>query len=803
MAKPDNPPTPKRPTTPDPSIREVAVALAPPSEPRVGKDPVDYKQVAEAYENIRQATRAVENACHDTKVVFSAMTSRFVPVLVPHYLSLRDVEKGYLETGMTQRFSKWMRANVPIQDITEYLRTEQNRHRCLEAQAAARLHFGRVSRPGLRPLTLLDMPTEILVQIVEWGQLGDEESGSESVRACRLTCRWLSSIADNFLIPGGTVRLSLDNESLSRLESISRHPTIRNTVKTVELDLSLFPHEDVPLSVFASHATCLLNLALGKYDPNSAEFMAQEHWPDCICNEIPRIHEDVGLIHDACKFLRNYAEAPGVNAASEWTAMIEHGLQHSKDCEWAEMEPLVAGLVKQAEIYRGLFREQDLLLRNEFFSRLLGALKQMSRLDAIRFTEWDFNRIEVAPAEPPLSALWKKGLNKGTVRFPFEAFSQNPHQPAIDILAQSKFLLKPLPMSRIPDGPHHLFSFMAQLMATLTRGKLSHVVKNIEIGLWGSGCAETTFNYRPRGLAGTYLTFGTEADLTSPVYAAHMRQIRQATENLESFSLNTVCQNLGVSTCPCPQARLTMLLSPFLQAPGLRRLNIHHAGDASGYPRQPHHVNTGGPFCLGPPPVFEEYRGYVGRGLAMRASPFLCDITLKGVILHQTDFQKFLRHGLERPLHQLRLEDVGLQTGSWRTMLVFLRRLKSSQSSLPKVLRGMRGAEVRWALTRRRSVRRLLGPDYGPQAVSDFINGHSDDDANPFVKLEELGAEDIRQYLREHDEKVLAKEARDSEPHDHDGDEFEDLVPEEEEEETDEELDDLELTGSDNDMVLD
>lgn len=644
--------------------------------------------------------------------------------------------------------------------------------------AEAPLHLGHVSGSGLRPLNILDMPTEILVEIIEWVQLGDAESGSDSIHDCRRTCRRLSHIADSFLITDGMLQLSLDKESLSKVEIISRNPTLRNTVKTVELDLALFADiEGIPFSSFARLASWLLELALGKYHLDSGEFTSQEHWPEGVMDVIQRIHDDVGLIHDACHFLGSYPDTPEGRVGNTWALYNKRGLlQRSKDCKWSDMEPLVDALVKQAESYAELFREQQSLLEGEFVLRLVTAMSQMGNLDAIRFTEWDLNRMESTTEFPASLALWNKARNKGTVRFPFQKFMQNPDQPAIDILVQSNFFLRRLPMMRIEEGPHHLFSFMAQFMDGLTTSKLSHVVKNLDIGFWGSGIhpTETALRWRARGLASTWLTFGVESDHRGLAYTEHQRQICLATQNLESFSLNTVCENTDRSGCPCSQTRMEVLLSPFLQAPKLRRVNIHHAPGVSGYPCQPFHESTGSPWTVGPRPLFSNYRGYISRGLAVKVSPFLTDITLQGVSLHEQDIEKFLQHGLERPLAQLHLGDIKLQTGTWRSMLEFLRRLKSSESALPKSLVNFKGGELR-----RRQWEEVAAEHHpsDPRCVVDFING-KEDEPNPIDRLRWTGAMYAR--LRAEDKQKLRSE-RDWESHDHAGDETESSDTEEEE----------------------
>lgn len=276
-------------------------------------EPFDHKNVAEAYESIQQATQAVWNADHDIEAACVAMSDRFgerkpPPDQVAGLLH-RSLDKsgGY---GPWGQIMERIHANIPDQDVVDWIQQDRRalwrRYRCLEALVEARLHFDRVSRPALRPLTLLDMPTEVLFQIIDWLQLENKRFRSGRVQDFRLTCRRLSHIADNFLIPDRTLRLSLDNDSLSRLEAISRHPTIRKTIKTLELDLALYPDTGgVQVRVFASHAICLLELALGTYKPSKRKFAGAKDWPRCGNDAFARIQNDVGLIHDACHLLRN------------------------------------------------------------------------------------------------------------------------------------------------------------------------------------------------------------------------------------------------------------------------------------------------------------------------------------------------------------------------------------------------------------------------------------------------------------------------------------------------------------------
>jgi len=133
---------------------------------------LDHKSVDEAYESIQQAS----HANHEIEAAYVAMSDRFDeprPALnkVPRLLRLSLGKPGRWRSGW-RRNTGWIRANFSNQEILDWIQQDRralwHRYRCLEALAEARLHFSRVSRLALRPLTILDMPTEILVEIIEW-----------------------------------------------------------------------------------------------------------------------------------------------------------------------------------------------------------------------------------------------------------------------------------------------------------------------------------------------------------------------------------------------------------------------------------------------------------------------------------------------------------------------------------------------------------------------------------------------------------------------------------------------------------
>ncbi|PSS13293.1 hypothetical protein M430DRAFT_267445 [Amorphotheca resinae ATCC 22711] len=103
-----------------------------------------------------------------------------------------------------------------------------------------------LSRPKLRPLTILDMPDEILIDIFGYVKgreppdrlLDSSPMGQCEVKNLRLTCRRFCNLSSHLLIR--LVRVELNSSSLLRLEEISRHPIIRKGVRGVRVLLHFY-----------------------------------------------------------------------------------------------------------------------------------------------------------------------------------------------------------------------------------------------------------------------------------------------------------------------------------------------------------------------------------------------------------------------------------------------------------------------------------------------------------------------------------------------------------------------------------
>ena len=106
------------------------------------------------------------------------------------------------------------------------------------------------SRPSLRPLTILDMPDEILVQVFEYvkGWTPDARyytflyfQGVGEIKNLRLTCWRFCNASSHLLLP--LVRVELNTASVAHLDTISKHPTISKGVRAVRVVLDYYDYE--------------------------------------------------------------------------------------------------------------------------------------------------------------------------------------------------------------------------------------------------------------------------------------------------------------------------------------------------------------------------------------------------------------------------------------------------------------------------------------------------------------------------------------------------------------------------------
>ncbi|KAL9026726.1 MAG: hypothetical protein Q9180_007437, partial [Flavoplaca navasiana] len=106
------------------------------------------------------------------------------------------------------------------------------------------------SRPRLRPLTVLDLPDEILLRVCEYVRGWQPDvlrfgssflNTSNDVKNLRLTCWRFCNTSSHLFLP--FVRVELNQASLERLNAISQHPTISKGVRVVRTVLDYYDYE--------------------------------------------------------------------------------------------------------------------------------------------------------------------------------------------------------------------------------------------------------------------------------------------------------------------------------------------------------------------------------------------------------------------------------------------------------------------------------------------------------------------------------------------------------------------------------
>ncbi|KAB5549920.1 hypothetical protein GE09DRAFT_189258 [Coniochaeta sp. 2T2.1] len=122
-------------------------------------------------------------------------------------------------------------------------------------QEALRSSINHLSRSSLRKLNILDLPDEILLSIFEFVEGWNSEDHlafdpcfrtTKDIQNSRLVCRRLRDVSSQFLLR--TIVVTIDKESVQRLDEISRHTTISKGVRGVRIVLHLYSAELMSLA---------------------------------------------------------------------------------------------------------------------------------------------------------------------------------------------------------------------------------------------------------------------------------------------------------------------------------------------------------------------------------------------------------------------------------------------------------------------------------------------------------------------------------------------------------------------------
>jgi hypothetical protein len=230
------------------------------------------------------------------------------------YDRLREVGRQFADNA--RRYDQIAPGMMRPADFQRQIRRFRLRRHELETRRAAlRERAMALSRPHLRPLTLLDVPDEILLAVCEATQRRENEpwsrdlvvvrgkrlhhdhhdqqqqqqqrqqqhpaaeggrqqdvddargrAGVEAVRCLRLTCRRLCVVSSPLMVP--RLRVEMTPASLGRMRRIVGHPLFRAGIKTMSLCLAYYDDElAMNLSTFAIYQALLLLEAKFRYCP--------------------------------------------------------------------------------------------------------------------------------------------------------------------------------------------------------------------------------------------------------------------------------------------------------------------------------------------------------------------------------------------------------------------------------------------------------------------------------------------------------------------------------------------------------
>jgi hypothetical protein len=149
-----------------------------------------------------------------------------------------------------------------------------------------------LSQPKVRPLTILNLPNELLRNIlddfqdpviedgaVEWGELGgytsdDRLENRRVIQNLRLVCRAINELASPLLCP--VLQVDVNQKSLDRAVSVSNCPSIASGVRAICVGLHCFPVE------LASSLARFMEFRLEKLQEveNTHDYYHLEYIPD-------------------------------------------------------------------------------------------------------------------------------------------------------------------------------------------------------------------------------------------------------------------------------------------------------------------------------------------------------------------------------------------------------------------------------------------------------------------------------------------------------------------------------------------
>ncbi|KAI8217362.1 hypothetical protein K4K53_009223 [Colletotrichum sp. SAR 10_77] len=233
------------------------------------------------------------------------------------------------------------------------------------------------SRSSIRPLTLLDVPPEVLGFVAEYLDGNDNEDpkqvekpymarGYRDIQSLRLTCQTLNIVSSPALLHCVTVQMT--KSSFDRFKYIAERPHLRNGIERVRISLGYFC-ANVAASAwnFTAYAVWMLEFALYRKDERG----------QTILHSIMAYNEDAKPRHQQLQDLltswKDLHDTPrdGADGEQRWLALFRQ--QHA--------------LVEMYEAYRHSLNEYE-AVRQNFVHEVVNALSQMPRFTRLEVSDY-------------------------------------------------------------------------------------------------------------------------------------------------------------------------------------------------------------------------------------------------------------------------------------------------------------------------------------------------------------------------------------------------------------------------------
>ncbi|KAM7208353.1 hypothetical protein V8F20_001331 [Naviculisporaceae sp. PSN 640] len=278
------------------------------------------------------------------------------------------------------------------------LKIEHGINEACKTRDQMRHNINLLSRPFLRCLSILDLPNEILHQIFQYLVPQEEQLryppkvlykpvsrrplDNQDIKNCRLVCRRFSDLSSRFLIH--TIRLTLDEISLARLDEISRHPTISKGVNEIKVVLDFFNDAHRDYRSFISRVAGVLRTTTENFRFQSGCFSAGMG----VAGDRSEIQGYEKKLSTASSMERILLQMLSTNGSD---VPLQDRYGHGGDKEYAqELADRQAWTIgKHREVLALMEAQKSLINGGRYFQGVLSALSRMPHVRSLSFSDND------------------------------------------------------------------------------------------------------------------------------------------------------------------------------------------------------------------------------------------------------------------------------------------------------------------------------------------------------------------------------------------------------------------------------